>query len=80
MAYYSIMCTTLESQCAEGQKSSFVNMQLKFIQLEECHSSNGSTHCTRANLAALNQNPLAAANHHNGRLKAKGDSKTGNNK
>jgi hypothetical protein len=47
-AYYSILCTTLENQCADGQKISFADMELKFIQLEERHTSNGSNHRERA--------------------------------
>jgi hypothetical protein len=43
--YYSILHTTLENQYADGQKFSFADMELKFIQLEECHTSNGSSHC-----------------------------------
>ncbi len=33
-AYYSILHTTLENQRADGQVISFVDMELKFIQLE----------------------------------------------
>ncbi len=51
-----------------------------FIQLEECHTSNGPTCCEWANLKALNPNLLAASNLPNGRLKAKSGSKPGNNK
>ncbi len=51
-AYYSILHTTLENQCADGQKMSFTDMELKFIQLEEHHTSNGSSHHEQANLAA----------------------------
>jgi hypothetical protein len=43
-AYYSILCTTLENQLADSQKIPFVVMELKFIQLEECHTSNSSSH------------------------------------
>jgi hypothetical protein len=63
----SILCTTLENQRADGQKISFADMELKFIQLEERHTSNGSNHWERANLAALNPNPLAAFNRRNGK-------------
>jgi hypothetical protein len=38
-AYYSILHTTLENHSADGQKFSFVDMELKFIQLEEHHTS-----------------------------------------
>jgi hypothetical protein len=47
-------------------------MELKFIQLEERHTSNGSRHRERANLAALNPNTLAASNQCNGKPKPKG--------
>jgi hypothetical protein len=30
-AHYSILCTTLENQCADGQKIPFADMELKFI-------------------------------------------------
>jgi hypothetical protein len=30
-AYCSILCTTLENQCADGQKIPFTDMELKFI-------------------------------------------------
>jgi hypothetical protein len=43
-AYYSILCTTLENQRADSQKIPFADMELKFIQLEERHTSNGSSH------------------------------------
>jgi hypothetical protein len=43
-AYYSILCTTLENQRADGQKIPFADMELKFIQVEERHTSNGSSH------------------------------------
>jgi hypothetical protein len=38
-ANYSILHTNLENQCADGQNSYFVDIELKFIQLEECNSS-----------------------------------------
>jgi hypothetical protein len=38
-AYYSILCTTLENQRADGQTIPFVDMELKFIQLKERHTS-----------------------------------------
>ncbi len=41
--YYYILCTTLENQRADGQKIPFADMELKFIQLKECHTSNGSS-------------------------------------
>ncbi len=74
-AYYSILHTTLENQHADGQKIPFVAMELKFIQLEERHTSNGSSCLERENLAALNPNPLAASNHRNGKTKPKGGSR-----
>jgi hypothetical protein len=40
-AYCSILLTTLENQHADGQKIPFADMELKFIQLEERHTSNG---------------------------------------
>jgi hypothetical protein len=64
-AYYSILCTTLENQHADGQKIPFADMELKFIQLEEHHTSNSSSCREQANLAALNPNPLASSNHFN---------------
>ncbi len=79
-AYYSILRTTLENQCADGQKISFADMELKFIQLEERHTSNGPTRRERANLAALNPNPLAASNRRNRKPKPKGGGKFGNRK
>jgi hypothetical protein len=42
--YYSILRTTLENQHADGMNISFADMELKFIQLKECHTSNGSNH------------------------------------
>jgi hypothetical protein len=77
-AYYSILHTSLENQHANGQKISFADMELKFIQLEECHISNGSGHHERANLAALNPNPLAASNFRNGKNRPRGGSKPDN--
>jgi hypothetical protein len=71
-AYYSILRTTLENQRADGQKISFADMELKFIQPEECHTPNGSNRRERANLVALNLNPLAASNRRNGKSKTKG--------
>jgi hypothetical protein len=79
-AYYSILRTTLENQRADSQKIPFADMELKFIQLEECHTSNGSSHRERANLAALNPNPLAASNRRNGKPKPKGGSRFVNRK
>ncbi len=55
-------------------------MELKFIQLEERHTSNGSNRRERANLAALNPNPLAASNGRNGKPKPKGGGKFFNRK
>jgi hypothetical protein len=52
-AYYSILHTTLENQRTDGKKIPFVDMELEFIQLEECYTSNGSSHRERANRAAL---------------------------
>jgi hypothetical protein len=54
--YYSIFHTTLENQCADDQNISFADMELKFIQLEEWHTSSASSHHERANLVALNAN------------------------
>ncbi len=71
-AYYSILCTTLENQYADSQKISFADMELMFIQLEKCHTSNGSSHRERANLATLKPNPLAASNCFNSKTKLKG--------
>ncbi len=71
-AYYSILCTTLENQCANGQSISFVGIGLKFMQQEEQHTSIASSHHQQANLAALNPNPFAASNCHNGKSKSKG--------
>jgi hypothetical protein len=78
--YYSILHTTLVNQRADGQKISFADIELKFIQLKECHTSKGSSHCEQMNLAALNLNLLAASNHHNGKSKPKGGSKVENQK
>jgi hypothetical protein len=50
-------------------------MELNFIQLEERHTSNGWSCRERANLAALNPNPLAASNGCNGKTKPKGGSR-----
>ncbi len=52
-------------------------MELKFIQLEERHTSSTSSCHERANLAALNPNPLAASNHHHGKTKPRGATKSG---
>ncbi len=76
-AYYSILHTTLENQCADGQTIPFADMELKFIQLEERHASSASSRCERANLAALNPNPLAASNHRHGKTKPRGATKSG---
>jgi hypothetical protein len=70
----------LENQRADGLKIPFADMELKFIQLEEHHTSNGSNRRERANLAALNPNPLAASNWHNGKRKPKGGSRLVNRK
>jgi hypothetical protein len=72
--------TTLEKQCADSQKFPFADMELKLILLEEHRTFNGSRRHERANLAALNQNPLAASNCHNGKSKPKGGSKFDNQK
>ncbi len=80
MAYYSILRTTLENQRADGQAIPSADMELKFIQLEERHMSSASSRRERANLAALNPNPLAASNHHNGKPKPWGTTKSGNPK
>ncbi len=77
MAYYSILHTTLENQCADGQNIPFVNMELKFIQLEEHHMSNASSRWEQANLATLNPNLLAASSHHNSKTKPQGTTKSG---
>jgi hypothetical protein len=61
-AYYSILHTTLENQRADGQIIPFAYMELKFIQLEERHTSSTSSRHERANLAALNPKPLVASN------------------
>jgi hypothetical protein len=79
-AYYSILHTTLENPHADSQKIPFAGMELKFVQLEERHTSNGSSHHERVNLAALNLNPLAASNCRNGKLKPKGGSRFVNQK
>ncbi len=59
-------------QTEDGQKIPFADMELKFNQLEECHTSNGSSCRERVNLVALNPNPLAASNRRNGKPKPKG--------
>jgi hypothetical protein len=79
-AYYSILHTTLENQRADGQTIPFADMELKFIQLEERHMSSAFSRHERANLAALNPNPLAASNRHNGKTKPRGTTKSGNPK
>jgi hypothetical protein len=79
-AYYSILHTTLENQCVDGQTIPFADMELKFIQLKEQHTSSASSHHERANLAALNPNPLAASNRHNGKTNPQGTTKSGNPK
>jgi hypothetical protein len=56
-------------------ENSFCRHELKFIQLEERNTSNGSSHRERANLAALNLKPLAASNHHNSKSKSIGGSR-----
>jgi hypothetical protein len=78
MGYYAILLTTLVNQRADGQTIPFVNMELKFIQLEEHHMSSASSRHERANLAALNPNLLAASNHRNGKTKQQGTTKSGN--
>jgi hypothetical protein len=65
----------MENQHAVGQKTPFVDMELKFFQLDELYTYNGSSHRERANLAALNPNPLAATSHCNGKSKPKGGRK-----
>jgi hypothetical protein len=75
-AYYSILHTTLENQRADGQAIPFVDMELKFIQLEERHTSSASSRHERANLAALNPNPLAASNRRHGKTKPRGATKS----
>ncbi len=47
-------------------------MELMFIQPEERHTSNESSHRERANLVALNPNLLAASNQRNRKPKPKG--------
>ncbi len=79
-AYYSILRTTLENQRADGQTIPFADMELKFIQLEGRHMSSTSSHHERANLAALNPNPLAASNRHHGKTKPWGTTKSGDPK
>jgi hypothetical protein len=79
-AYYSILCTTLENQRADGQIIPFVDMELKFIQLEEQHTSSASSCQERVNLGAPNPNPLAASNCHNGKTQPWGTTKFGNPK
>jgi hypothetical protein len=79
-AYYSILRTTLENQYADGQTIPFVDMELKFIQLEERHMSSASSRHERAKLAALNPNPLAASNRCKGKTKPRGTPKSGNPK
>ncbi len=71
-AYHSILRTTLENQCADGQTIPFADMELKFIQLEERNMSSASSCRERANLAALNANPLATSNHRHGKTKQRG--------
>jgi hypothetical protein len=78
--FLSILRTTLENQRADGQVILFADMELKFIQLEEWHMSSASSHRERANLAALNQNPLAASNHRNGKTKPRSTTKSVNPK
>jgi hypothetical protein len=41
-ACYSILCTTLENQRADGQKNPFADMELKFINRRKVRSSNSS--------------------------------------
>jgi hypothetical protein len=77
-AYYSILHTTLENQRADGQTIPFAEMELKFIQLEEQHTSSASSLHERANLVALNPSLLAASNRHNGTTKPRGTTKSGN--
>ncbi len=79
-AYYSILCTTLEKQRADGQTIPFADMELKFIQLEERHTSSASSHLERANLAALNPIPLAVSNRRHGKTKPRGATNAGNPK
>jgi hypothetical protein len=79
-AYYSILHTSLENQRADGQTIPFADMELKFIQFKERHTSSASSRHERANLAALNPNPLAASNCHNGKTKPRGTTKSGNPK
>ncbi len=55
-------------------------MELKFIQLEERHTSSASSHREIANLAALNPNPLAASNRRHSKTKPQGATKSGNPK
>ncbi len=50
-------------------------MELKFILLEEHHTSNSPSHREQVNLAALNPNTSAASNCHNGKSKPKDGSK-----
>ncbi len=62
----------------DGKNISLADMELKFIQLEKCHTSSASSCRERANLAALNPNLLAASNHQNGKSKPRGSNKPGN--
>ncbi len=43
-AFYSILHTTLENLRADGQTIPFADMELKFLQLEERHTSSASSH------------------------------------
>jgi hypothetical protein len=71
--YYSILHTTSENQRSDGQKIPSADTELKFIQLQEHHTSNWSSHREWANLAALNPNSLAASNCRNGKSKPKAE-------
>jgi hypothetical protein len=72
-AYYSTLRATLENQHADGKRIPYADMELKFILLEESHAPSGPIHHHEsANSAALNPNPSAASNCHNGKSKPKG--------
>jgi hypothetical protein len=66
---------TLENKCEDSKSIPFADMEIKFILLEEHHAPSGSSHHENANIAALNPNPLATLNRHNGKFKPKGGNK-----
>ncbi len=44
--FYSTLHTTLVNQHIDGQKIPFADMEFKFIQLEDRHTYNDSSHLT----------------------------------